>query len=151
MLTLRRYQSSDQPAVWALHNLALAKTGAHGGNGPWDDDLASIEGVYFRGGEFVVGVVDGKIVAMGALRRTSAERAEVKRMRVHPDYQGRGFGQQLLTYLEQQARALGFYVLHLDTSDRQPAAQKLYAKNGYQEVGRKPWRGMTMIFYEKAL
>jgi hypothetical protein len=34
---------------------------------------------------------------------------------------------------------------------RQDAAQKLYLKNGYQEVGREPWQGMTLILYEKQL
>jgi GNAT superfamily N-acetyltransferase len=40
---------------------------------------------------------------MGAFRRTDPERAEIKRMRVHPDYQGRGFGQIILSELEARA------------------------------------------------
>ena len=155
MVVLRRYQSSDKEAVWQLHNLALSQAGVHGGNGPWDDDLHQIEDIYLRDGEFVVGVVEtgaeASIVAMGALKRTSAERAEIKRMRVHPDDQGKGHGQQLLTYLENRARELSFKVLHLDTTDKQEAAQGLYVKNGYREVERKQWRGMTLIFYEKKL
>jgi GNAT superfamily N-acetyltransferase len=86
-----------------------------------------------------------------ALNRYSAQLAEIKRMRVHPDYQGKGHGQQVLAYLENQARELGFKVLHLDTTDKQEAAQRLYFKNGYREVARKQWRGMTMIFYEREL
>jgi hypothetical protein len=59
--------------------------GAHLGNGPWDDDLHEIEAAYLRsGGEFLVGVLDGKVVAMGTLRRISPGKAEIKRMRVGP-------------------------------------------------------------------
>lgn len=152
MLHIRRYRDSDHDAVWALHNLALLEVGAHAGSGPWDDDLQHIESVYLEdGGEFLVGTCDGNIVAMGALKRTSPERAEIKRMRVHPDYQRRGFGQAILTRLESRARKLGYRVLHLDTTTLQHAAQKLYIKNGYKEVGRGAYGKFEIILYEKQL
>ncbi|MBD2100175.1 GNAT family N-acetyltransferase [Leptolyngbya sp. FACHB-261] len=149
MLFLRQYQRSDHSAVCVLHNLALSQVGANAGPGPWNDDLDQIEETYLQKGDFVVGFIDTQLVAMGALRPTSPARAEIKRMRIHPDYQRRGFGQQVLNHLEQKARTLGYKVLHLDTTDRQAAAQQFYMKNGYLEVERKEWKGMTMIFYEK--
>jgi ribosomal protein S18 acetylase RimI-like enzyme len=151
MLILRRYQKSDISAVWELHNLALSHVGANAGNGPWNNDLHQVEEVYLQDGEFVVGLLDGRLIAMGALRPTSNVHAEIKRMRVHPVFQKQGFGQQILDYLEARAVELGFKVLHLDTTVQQVAAQKFYTKNGYREVDRKLWRGMTMIFYEKCL
>ena len=39
------------------------------------------------------------LLAMGALKRTGERSAEVKRMRVHPDAQGRGYGRQVLVAL----------------------------------------------------
>ena len=88
---------------------------------------------------------------MGALRRTSPERAEIKRMRVHPDYQGRGIGQIILSELEAQALAIGYKTLHLDTSVVQLAAQRLYEKNGFREVGRDTHNNLEVILYEKPL
>src|SRR5579884_1248208 len=97
---------------------------------------------------------------MGALKRTGPERAEIKRMRVHPDYQGRGYGQLLLNELEARARARGYRTLHLDTSILQIPAQKLYEKNGFREVGRDRYRQqvgedayqqLEVILYEKQL
>src|SRR4051794_18882364 len=117
MLQIRRYQSGDHDQVWNLHNIALWQVGAHAGNGPWDNDLHDIEEVYLNnGGEFLVGVLDGQIVAMGAIRRITPDKAEVKRMRVHPDHQRRGFGRQILTALEDRARELGYHTLTLDTA-----------------------------------
>jgi ribosomal protein S18 acetylase RimI-like enzyme len=152
MFTLRRYTAADQEAVEYLHVFVLQQTGAYLGRGPWDNDIYAIEEVYLNNqGEFLIGECDGQIVAMGALRRTSPERAEIKRMRVHPDYQGRGYGQHILDELEARARALGYRTLHLDTSILQIPAQKLYEKNGYREVGRDVYGQLEVILYEKEL
>jgi GNAT superfamily N-acetyltransferase len=151
-LLIRGYEPDDHDAVWELHNVALWKVGAHAGNGPWDDDLHRIEDAYLNnGGEFLVGLLDGTIVAMGAIRRVSGEKAEVKRMRVHPDYQRRGLGQQILTALEARARELGFSTLVLDTAVVQTAAQQLYLKNGFRETGRTVLAGFDAILFEKQL
>ena len=98
-----------------------------------------------------VSALDGRIVAMGAFRKTSADQAEVKRMRVHPDFQRRGFGQAIIDALEAKARDLGYKMIHLDTSVKQTAAQRFYAKNGYVETGREKRERFTLIFYKKRL
>ena len=150
-LAIRRYEESDREAVWELHNLALHGIGAHPGNGEWDDDLRDVRGAYLEaGGEFLVGLVEGQVVAMGALKRTSPERAEVTRMRIRPDAQRSGFGQRILTALEAAARRLGYATLHLGTTTRQIPARKLYEKNGYREVDRGEELGFDLIYYEKA-
>lgn len=152
MLTIRRYTATDQQAVEHLHVFVIQQTGAYLGRGPWDDDIYAIEATYLNNsGEFLIGEYAGQVVAMGALRRTSATRAEIKRMRVHPSYQGRGIGQRILDELEARARTLGYTTLHLDTSTLQIAAQKLYEKNGFHEVGREPLRHIEIILYEKEL
>ncbi|HEX4204590.1 MAG TPA: GNAT family N-acetyltransferase [Ktedonobacteraceae bacterium] len=152
-MEIRQYQQEDHDAVWALHNLALQKTGAHLGNGHWDDDLHRIEQVYLKNqGEFLVGVCGDRIIAMGALRKTTHERAEMKRIRVHPDFQGHGFGQMILEALEARAVTLGYSALHLDTSTLQIAAQHLYRKNGYRQLETtRIVQGITLIFFEKSI
>ncbi len=152
MLEIRRYESSDYDVVWNLHVSGLQNVGAYLGNGPWDNDLHAIEHVYFYNqGEFLVGTYEGRIVAMGAFRKTSEKLAEIKRMRVDPDFQGRGFGQIILDELETRALALGYTKLHLDTSVLQIAAQKLYMKNGFRETGREVHRGLECILFEKSI
>lgn len=153
LLEIRRYRDADHDEVWTLHILGLQQAGAYAGDGPWDDDLHQIERVYLNNrGEFLVGTYAGRIVAMGAFKQTSDERAEIKRMRVHPDFQGRGFGRIILQELEAGARALGYTVLHLDTSTVQVAAQHLYRKNGFKETGEtRVMRGFTDILFEKRI
>jgi ribosomal protein S18 acetylase RimI-like enzyme len=152
MFTLRRYEPADLEAVEYLHVYAIQQAGAYLGRGPWDDDVYAIEEAYLNNqGEFLIGEWNRVFVAMGAFRRTSPERAEIKRMRTHPDYQGRGFGQLILSELEARARANGYKTLHLDTSVVQVPAQKLYERNGFREVGRDIYHDLEVILYEKEL
>ena len=151
-MRIRRYRDSDQEEVWALHNVALKDVGAHAGNGPWDDDLHHVRDVYLeKSGEFLVGTLVGRIVAMGALKHLTTSHAEIKRMRVHPVHQRRGFGQAILDALEARAAELGYSTLQLDTTVQQTAAQKLYIKNGYVEEERTMSGEFNVIKYVKAL
>ncbi len=151
-LPLRRYRAADHDGVWALHNAALNAVDAHGGNGPWDDDLHRIEEVYLApGGEFLVGEAGGEIVAMGAVKPIKPGRAELCRMRVRPDCWRRGYGRQMLAALEAAARQAGVRELTLGTTTGQAAARGLYEAAGYREVGRRRHGPFEVVVYEKRL
>ena len=151
-MKIRRYVVADHDAVWDLHNVALHQVNAHGGNGPWDDDLHRVEAEYIAtGGEFYVGTVDGRVVGMGALMRLSDDRAEIRRMRVHPDFQRRGLGRQMLSALERRAADLGFRTLVLDTTVQQVLAIRLYTQSGYKEVGRSRKGTFKVLEFEKSI
>jgi ribosomal protein S18 acetylase RimI-like enzyme len=73
-------------------------------------------------------------------------------MRVHPDFQGRGFGQTILEALEARARGLGYSILHLETSVLQLAAQKLYRKTALRNADELlSVVSIASILYEKKL
>ena len=151
-MLLRRYLPSDREEVWQLHRLALESTDAYIGDSSLDDDLKEIEEVYLaQRGEFLVGLSGKRLVAMGALKEVTEDSAELKRMRVHPDYQRRGYGSEMLRQLEAKAKALGYKKLVLDTSSAQVAALHLYRTSGYTETGREGVRGLEVIFFEKSL
>ena len=98
--------------------------------------------IYLSAGEeFLVGEIDGEIVAMGALLPVDAETAEVKRIRVRPAVQGQGLGEQMLTTLEMRAHELGYKYLKLDTLEMQTSAVKLFRRNGYLEIGGGSFEG----------
>lgn len=150
-LHIRRYRAADQEPVWRLHNVAMRRAGIHLGEGPWYDDLRDIEDVYLRNGrDFLVGALGDEVVAIGAVKKTTVDRAEIKYMRVDPELQRRGFGQAILTALESRAIELGYETLHLDTAVRQEAARRLYESNGYWEVRRCKKGDIDCVFYEKS-
>jgi len=120
------------------------------GHGKWDDDLKNIKDVYLDNrGIFVVAEKNGIIIGMGALRKVSADTAEIKRMRVLPENQGKGLGKKLLHLLESEAKKLGYNKLILDTSVKQQAAIHIYKKYGYSEYKRGILGGLETIYMEK--
>jgi len=66
---------------------------------------------------------------------------------------GRGVGQALIEHTVACARNAGFNRIRLYTSTdpNEAAAQRLYEKNGFKEVGRKKGIFATTIFREKHL
>lgn len=151
----RRFRPADAPAVRDLHVLALRSTGAFietDATREWDSDLDDIEAAYLRtGGEFLVGLVDGAIVAMGGLRLNDDGSATLKRMRVHPGFQRRGYGRELLRRLEDAARERSVTRIVLDTLPVQGAALALYSSNGYVETHRAQRDGIELLFMQKWL
>jgi len=154
-LKIRRYEDKDNSIVWELHWLGLEELGikrtkeVH----PWHQDLNNIESIYFENnGEFIVGEINGQVIASGAFKKEDNETAELKRMRVHPDFQHRGFGQEILEDLEKRAKEKGYKKLKLDTGRKWTIAIKFYEKNGYKETGRQLFsNGYDAISYEKEL
>jgi N-acetylglutamate synthase-like GNAT family acetyltransferase len=86
---------------------------------------------------------------MGAFRKKSATQAEVKRMRVLPEFQRQGFGQAILNQLEDRAQQMDYTELILDTTTKQLSAQILYEKNGFVEVKREMLPPFELIIYRK--
>ncbi len=149
-VTFRRYQDTDHDAAWSVFAAWTAQLGFE--VGPWDDDMHNIPEAYLTpGGEFIVGEVNGRIVALGAFHRESDGRASVQRVGVQPDLQRRGVGRAVMAELENRARRAGITSFHLDTSIGQVAAQKLYTSCGYTEVGHIVQSGVECVLYEKNL
>lgn len=153
--SMRRYRSSDNAAIKELHVRSFRSAGVPESRlNMAADDLDNIEEVYFKGGEFLVGEVDGRVIAMCGFKKVSSDVAELMRMRVDPDFQQHGYAQALLTVLEDEARGMGYRKMMLYTSSRFIAAQQLYIKNGYKEVRRDSAGKFVDVYrieYEKKL
>ena len=104
-----------------------------------DTDPADPDQFAPPGGGFFVGYEAGVPVAMGGWRRSgeealgTAETAEIKRMYVVEEAQGRGYARRMLAHLEKTAAA-GYAGLVLSTGDKQPEALALYVSAGYTEI-----------------
>lgn len=79
----------------------------------------------------LVGYVDGNAVAIGAIKEIAPGVAEVKRMFTLPEYRGKGYASQILSALEERAKACGLSECRLETGKKQVDAIALYLKNGY--------------------
>ncbi|MEO0398276.1 MAG: GNAT family N-acetyltransferase [Pseudomonadota bacterium] len=151
-IVIRAFVDTDSVPVWGLHNRALEGTGAHAGNGAWDQDVRDPHKFYSNcNGVFLVGERAGRISAMGAYIPKGDGVVEIKRMRVDPAYQGRGLGGRILEALERRAKAAGFTLAVVETLERQKTAQRLYERSGYINIGVSTMGDFEIIHYEKDL
>ena len=152
-ITFRGYRDEDFDQVWNLHEKALRHAGAFiAGVDSLDTDLKNIPKAYDgSGGLFVIAEMEDMIIGMGAIRRVDRKTAELKRMRVLPEYQGQGLGTRLLKHLEGKAKELGYKRLILDTSLKLEAAVHLYEKYGYREYKRGEIAGWETLWMEKEI
>ncbi|HMS25582.1 MAG TPA: GNAT family N-acetyltransferase [Acidimicrobiia bacterium] len=154
-IVFRQYRPEDNQEVKHLHEKALRDTNAYE-EWDWkkyDKDLDEIENFYMNNdGNFVVGLLDDKIIAMGAYLRLDETTAKLRRMRVEPELQKQGIGRQLLDLLETEIRDRGYISIELNTTINQVAAQKLYEQTGYH-VDRRETEGwpIELIYYRKEL
>lgn len=163
-LRIRRFENGDGQAVRALHEQALRDAGDFAEDVD-EPDLEDVCGHYLESdGEFLVGTIDGEIVAMVAYHPVAewilAERftfdrttAEVTRLRVDPDHQGEGYGRAICDELERRARQAGYEQLVLDVSEHNQCARSFYEARGYEylrtEVIEIPQATFRLATYRK--
>jgi len=109
------------------------------------DELAAPHGV------FLVGHLDGRVVAIGGVRRLTDGIGEIKRMYVVPDARSKGIGRALLQALEDAARKLGYDTVRLDAGAAQEHSRALFAATGYHPIPPYNSNHIAVYFGEKHL
>lgn len=155
-LIIRRYRHpAEFEPVLELHRLGLAQVGLRPGDGIYyESDLFRMEELYLgEGGEFLVGIREGRLVAMGGLRRFAEEpeHGEMVRVRAHPGLQRRGYGSAMVMALEERAVEMGYAELRADTTALQQPALWMYARFGWRETHRKVIKGIVNVYLAKTL
>ena len=76
-----------------------------------------------------------QLACCGALKALSANHGELKSMRAHPDFRGRGAGRAMLEHLLAEARARGWSRVSLETGRPEAfrPARQLYEAFGFTE------------------
>jgi ribosomal protein S18 acetylase RimI-like enzyme len=149
MLHIRRYRPEDNKVVRELNDAGLAQMNPSGEIlkiPGLDADFNDIEGIYLNGGDFIVGLEDGEIVAMGAFKKRTPECAEFKRLRIRPDCQHKGYGEAIMLKLMELAAGMGYKEAFLDTLTTNTGAQRLFEKCGFVKSGRDK-RGQFELYY----
>ncbi|MBA4766024.1 MAG: GNAT family N-acetyltransferase [Porphyrobacter sp.] len=115
-------------ALIALHQRAMVE-----GSPPGLSFALDLSGLQAEGVTVWTVEVDGRIAAVGALKRLDASSAEVKSMRTHPDFLRQGIAAALLETIIAHVRAGGLITLSLETGSG-PAfepALALYRRRGF--------------------
>ncbi len=150
-LHVRRYEPGDKNAVWAVHDAAF-RASAVDFIPDIDRYLRRIPESFLADGEFLIGTLDAadagegaygrpgeRLVACGGFQPTdeAENAARVRSVRVHPEFQRRGYARTLVSELEDRAREMGFERVVLHTGEDMAAARSLYESLDYEQTGRE--------------
>jgi GNAT superfamily N-acetyltransferase len=147
-----RYQPEYQEPLLALHRSAMEGFSTGMTRDEEEADLLTIEATYLRsGGEFLVGFSNQMLVAMGGFQRFRSSTAELRRMRIHREHQGRGYGTHLLHELERRAHQSGIGTLQLETACSRPLTLAFYRKHRYVQMGLGRYGNVETVQFAKVL
>ena len=97
---------------------------------------------------FWVGQFDKDIVGMLGVRQTSADKAEIRRLRVHPEFRRLGIGRCLMEHAIRHCQRRGYLKVGLDVRTERGPAIALFEKCGFQVAStRKINGGERLDFY----
>jgi N-acetylglutamate synthase-like GNAT family acetyltransferase len=117
-LDIRPASPDDMPQVYALREEVLG---------------SAVEVTPNEGAIVLVASMDEGVVATGQVNvREGEEHAEVKRVAVHPLWQGHGIGAKLLASLEGEAIQAGAEATELES---RTTVEGFYSNRGYTRIG----------------
>lgn len=102
---------------------------------PWNDPRKDIEfALQGPSSTGLIGIFDGVIVA-SVLVGHDGHRGSVYYVGVHPDFRGRGLGQQIMNAAEDWLRSQGVWKLNLLVRQENDTVLKFYDGLGYSDQG----------------
>jgi ribosomal protein S18 acetylase RimI-like enzyme len=135
MVTIRPANDADLPAVRRLMRDYAAWVNLDLSFQDFEGELRALPGDYAPpNGALLVAEVGADTVAMIALRPLADGVSEMKRLFVHPSARGLGVGRALITRVMQEARAIGYREMRLDTLPAMGEAQAIYEAFGFRDV-----------------
>ena len=98
-----------------------------------DRDIVELPDSYTDG---YFGLIEDEDRLLGtfALFKLNDQKAEIRKMYLHPDLRGQGIGKQLLRFVESVAIQKNYRILELQTASAMTAARAMYEKSGFVEI-----------------
>jgi len=130
---IRPITPADIDAVWDIEKMCFSV--------PWSRQSFVLEVEKNRCARYVVAECSGTVVGYGGMWLVMDE-AHITNIAVHPHFRRKGIGQSILKALMVEAHKIGIDKMTLEVRASNIAAQSLYKKLGFVEVGvRKGYYG----------
>ena len=131
-------REAHDAAIAALIRESLRARGlAIPGTAYYDEALEHLSAYYRQPGRaYYVLLQDGVTVGGVGLAEFRGDCCELQKLYLADTLQGRGLGYALIQRIEDEARALGYRSIYLETHTNLAAAIHVYERTGYQEIDR---------------
>ena len=128
-LLIRPFQKGDEEALVSLWDRCKLTV-------PWNNPYKDISRKLEVQAElFLVGYLEDKLIA-SIMAGYDGHRGWINYFAVHPDFQGRGYGKQLMDNVENRLRELGCPKINLQIREGNDKVFSYYQKLGFVEEKR---------------
>lgn len=127
-LLIRRMTVADLPAVVDLDKISFSL--------PWPERSFRFELTDNPASRCWVAEIDGRLVGV-VVTWLFVDEAHIATIATHPDYRRQGIARRMLIYTLESAMREGAQSSFLEVRESNVAAQEMYRKFGYTEVGRR--------------
>ena len=101
----------------------------------YEDEIRDLKAKYGQPeGRLYLALWEGEAAGCIALRKLDEQRCEMKRLYVRPAFRGRKIGDVLVDRILQDAKAIGYRHMLLDTLPFLESAIYIYQKRGFYEI-----------------
>ena len=101
----------------------------------YEDEIRHLEAKYgWPEGRLYLALWEGEAAGCIALRKLDEQRCEMKRLYVRPAFRGHRIGDALVDRIIQDAKAIGYRYMLLDTLPFLESAIHMYQKRGFYEI-----------------
>jgi GNAT superfamily N-acetyltransferase len=161
--TIRKASKDEEAAIMSLYRKAAEK-GRADGSSTWDDEYPNseilaedlrLERLYVleEEGRLVsaITIEEGEDPEIERLPWTNRKSCFLVRLCVSPERQSRGVGEKMMRAVSECARKAGFESTHHLAATENVAANRLYGKMGYCNLGSVHLYGRDYAIYEMIL
>jgi GNAT superfamily N-acetyltransferase len=99
-----------------------------------ESDMVSLDKFMPPQGRLLLCYGDDALAGVACLRDNGKGVSEIKRMYVRPAYRHQGVGSALLHNLIEEAKAIGYQCIRLDSARFMEDAHRLYHSSGFQDI-----------------
>ncbi|WP_022869255.1 GNAT family N-acetyltransferase [Yaniella halotolerans] len=148
MVIVRPATLDDHPAVSDLTHQAYVESGHVSASDPY---AAALTDMQARAANLFVAEVEGQIAGSVNIATPGSSMIEVaydnelefRMLAVHPWYQGRGIGRELVKFVLNHARQHDLSQVVITTMGSMTTAQAMYARLGFQRAPDRDWNLYT--------
>lgn len=116
----------------------------------YDEELEHLEHKYgLPYGRLYLAYYEGELAGCIGLRKVDETNCEMKRLYVRPQFRGKHIGDYLVKHIIEEARAIGYSYMLLDTLPFLQSAIHMYRKYGFYEISSYNDSPMDTSIYMK--